>query len=439
VPLLKSILHIDNTFSCVAIVCLLVLAGFGIKTFWNDVRAADFRRTYLRVIGLVAGLVALYLGTTEATMRSTIPLLHTGERIPKSNFFWGYSLSLFIAMALLPWLGRVVLVTKRARTFVIVCLALLFVLFHWRQGMHLSTRFDTYVMNPQRRVQLVAESSSALNLVKTHTAGPWRTTGLGSAFFPGYGGAVGLEQIDGPDGLINKHYRALMEAFGVKLLFGGWRVGVIDEELGADLPLLNMLNVRYLLGYLGSDEPIPYLKKIASLDLDVFESERVWPRAFFTSEFVAYRQEEEFARLLRSGDGAPFAAVPQPEFSRHPELANVAKSDPPSSDRQIIPAHHYVLTNNSTTFKITAPGSGVVVLTESYEADDFKLQINGKPSSYFRVNSAFKGVFLPQAGEYEVSFRYWPRYLTASLWVAAGGLTLLLLWLAGLGWLIPRT
>src|SRR5205814_5832442 len=104
VPLLRNILHIDNTFSCVAIVCLLLVAGFGIKAFWNDCQGADFRPIYLRVLILLAGLVALYFGTTEAAQRSTFTLLQIGEHIPKSHFFWGYSLSLLIAVTVTPWL-----------------------------------------------------------------------------------------------------------------------------------------------------------------------------------------------------------------------------------------------------------------------------------------------------------------------------------------------
>src|SRR5205814_4538892 len=69
VPLLRNILHIDNTFSCVAIVCLLLVAGFGINAFWNDCQGVDFRPIYLRVIILLAGLLAVYFGTTVAAPR----------------------------------------------------------------------------------------------------------------------------------------------------------------------------------------------------------------------------------------------------------------------------------------------------------------------------------------------------------------------------------
>ena len=355
VPLLKNIVHIDNTFSCVAIVCLLVLAGFGIKAFWNDSRAADFKRTYLRVIALLASLVALYLGTTEAAMRSTIPM---GEHILKSNFFWGYSLSLLLAAGLLPWLGRFALLTKRARIFQVVSLILLFVLLHWRHGMHLATPFDAYVMNPQRRVNLIADSSAALKLLKTRTAEPSRSVGLDWAFFPGYGGAVDIEQMDGPDPILNKHYRALMDASGVKLIFGSWRVWVVEDQLALEPLLFNMLNVRYYLGYMGPNvTPAPSLKKIASLDLDVYESEHVWPRAFFTDGLVAYEHEAEFIELLKKGDGAPFAAVPNEEMGKRKDLTEFARHPVSSPSRQVMPARDYVLTSNTTSFKVTAPGT----------------------------------------------------------------------------------
>jgi hypothetical protein len=58
------------------------------------------------------------------------------------------------------------------------------------------------------------------------------------------------------------------------------------------------------------------------------------------------------------------------------------------------------------------------------------VRLNGKPTIYFRVNSAFKGLFVPEAGDYVVSFAYWPRYLTLSLWIAAAGSAIFLGWAA---------
>jgi hypothetical protein len=429
VPLLRNILHIDNTFSCVAIVCLLLLAGFGIKTFWDNCQTADFKRTYLRIAAFLALLATLYFATTGSARGSISEWLHVREHVPKSNFFWGYSLSLLLAMAALPWLGRWMIATRRARSLQVFVLALLFILFHWRHGMHLATPFDAYVMNPQRRVNLVAESSPALRLVKTHAAEPARSAGLDSAFFPGYGGAVAVEQIDGPDPLANKYYRALMNAAGVKLLFDTWRFGISPTSLGADRTLFDMLNVRYFFGDKGMQgESVPFLSKIASLDLDVFESDGVWPRAFFADRLVAYTQEEEFIDLLRKSDGTPFAGIAKEELDKQTELAQLMGTATQPSNRKTTPATDYVFTNNTTSFKISAAGPGVIVLTEAYVPEDFQVRVNGKPASYFRVNSAFKGLFVREAGDYVVSFAYWPRYLTLSLWIAGAGMAILLGW-----------
>jgi hypothetical protein len=206
--------------------------------------------------------------------------------------------------------------------------------------------------------------------------------------------------------------------------------GKIDDQLGADLPLFDMLNVRYFLGDAGTKSAaLPSLKKIAALDLDVYESTTVWSRAFFSDRLIPYDAEQDFVRLLKSGPGSPFAAVARDELDSQPELRGLATTSRTDAAPMIVPARHYALTSNTTSFKVTAPGPGVVVLTEPYVEGDFQLTLNGKASSYFRVNSAFRGVFLPGPGEYDFSFRYWPRYFTISLWLSGFGMLLLASWL----------
>jgi len=220
-----------------------------------------------------------------------------------------------------------------------------------------------------------------------------------------------------------------MDNSGVMLPFGSSNGGVIGDQLQKDLPFFDLLNVRYFLGYAGSNtEGIPSLRKIAALDLDVYESSKVWPRAFFSSRVLPYPSEKDFVRLVRIGDGAPFAAIGQEDLDKHSELAALAIS-PSTAAPPIIPAIDYALTTNTTSFKVTAPAAGVMVLTEPYVEGDFQLRVNGKAADYFRVNSAFRGVFLPEAGVYTFSFSYWPRHLTISLWISAIGIVLLLWWL----------
>lgn len=429
-PFLGNIHHVDNAFSCVAIICLLVIAGFGIQAFWSDCREPDFKRAYLRLLACLAGLLALYLGTTEAVQRSTKTLLQIGEHILKSNFFWGYSALLVIALAAAPLIGRLVISNKRIRLWQICFLTLIFVLLHWRHGMQLITPFDSYVMNPQVRTKLTADLSPTLALLHNRVHEPSRAAGFQYNLFPGYGSAIGVEQIDGMAPLLNKHYRTLMDAYGIRLVSNDWWEGAIETQLEANLPFFDMLNVRYFLGDGGSKVPaLPSLKKIATLDLDVYESTKVWSRAFFSDRLIAYAAEQDFVKLLKTGPGLPFAAVAKDELALQPELRGLASTTGATPTPVIVPATHYTLTSNTTSFKVAAPGPGVVVLTEPYVEGDFQLKVNGKASSYFRVNSAFRGVFLPGAGEYDISFRYWPRYFTVSLWLCGFGILFLGLWL----------
>ena len=47
----------------------------------------------------------------------------------------------------------------------------------------------------------------------------------------------------------------------------------------------------------------------------------------------------------------------------------------------------------------------------------------------FAVNHAFKGVMVEKPGVYTVTFSYWPRHFTLSLWASGSGLLLLCGWM----------
>ena len=83
-----------------------------------------------------------------------------------------------------------------------------------------------------------------------------------------------------------------MNAAGIKLLFRIWRYEISPERLVADLPLFNMLNLRYILAPATTPlAQVPELKNIASLDLNIYESEHVWPRAVHEIEVVVVARQ----------------------------------------------------------------------------------------------------------------------------------------------------
>jgi hypothetical protein len=48
--------------------------------------------------------------------------------------------------------------------------------------------------------------------------------------------------------------------------------------------------------------------------------------------------------------------------------------------------------------------------------------VNGEKARYFRVNHAFKGIYVERAGTYEVAYEYYPRGFMRSLEACGAGL-----------------
>jgi len=99
---------------------------------------------------------------------------------------------------------------------------------------------------------------------------------------------------------------------------------------------------------------------------------------------------------------------------------------PDQTTREVVAAHDYRLTSNTTAFTIEAPRAGLAVLAESFVPDNFRARINGQPAPVLRINHIFKAVALPGAGKYRIEFEYWPRVLTPALWLAFAGLVAVL-------------
>jgi hypothetical protein len=291
--------------------------------------------------------------------------------------------------------------------------------------------FDHYVVNPGQRVDLQA-ASPALDYVREHHEEPFRALGLGQNFFPGYNQLVGIENIYGVDALRSRPYFQVAQAFGLERV---WNWGVPDElAAGTDIARgRDLLGVRYYFTTHRGLGPDPAGVKLAGeFDLDVYERPSAWPRAFFTDAVFPYDGAPDLAAFVRTGNGQPLAAVLRSDL---PKLGPVRQLMNAASPRAVRPARAYELRADRTAFTVDAVGPGVVVLTETYYKSDFEALVDGHPVPYFRVNHAFKGIYLETGGVHRVSFRYWPEYFTLALWLAAGGLVLLVL--AG-GYILSR-
>jgi hypothetical protein len=147
-------------------------------------------------------------------------------------------------------------------------------------------------------------------------------------------------------------------------------------------------------------EPLP---RMLDLDMMAWERKSAWPRAFFVDKISSYQTKEELARFFHQAMGVPLVAV------------SGETSVPPVTDRKVVPAFEYHMTENSTSFSIHAPSAGVVALTEVNIPGDVHATVNGQNVEVITVNHVFRGLKLPKAGIYEISFYYMPRFWFLSL------------------------
>ncbi len=427
-PLLGKIEHLPTVFGAVLVILLPILAALGLRDCCAPASQGEWLRAWRRSLIFGALLLVLYLGFTqalphhEAYFFHLTPLLH-------SRFFLSAAPALLVACGLFPlalrWLsspgwalaGRALgdeSVTKPVRFAGLALAAACLVVIHFRHGMYTSTKFDDYVMNPRHAADLEAQSP-ALDRVRRRLTEPARTYGLGYTLSPGYNALLGLEGLCGPDALMNREYREFCRAAQFPLDLD-WRLRLDEPALPQEKPLLDLLNLRFYLREGGAAVP-PGLAPVGRADLQIFESKEAWPRAFFTDQVSRYGNVQDFVKMAREGDGRPFAATQ----SGAPDSQVAAVSESKTGARQVVPAHAYQLTTNTTAFTVSAPSAGVVVLSENFEPGNFRVTVNGASVPYFRVNHMYKGVRLPGAGEYRIVFRYFPRLLPLSLWLSAIG------------------
>lgn len=424
IPFLANIVHVDTVFSSILIFYCIILTGFGLANYFKNWDASS---KSIPVVGGLLVLLSLFLGFTQAELSPPLTFKPFGYPGAHNLFIQFYIASLFLCAIALPWLMRWRYLQRRrvlaANVLTTICLLAL----HWRFGLHLNTglaSIDDLVINPQVRVNLTPPSPT-IDFLRQQPAA-FRTVGFVDTLFPGYNAIAGLESIYGVDPLINPYYRELLLAAGVKLAWT-WRWVIEKTNFNSVLPFYSLLNVRYFLDPLNDRiQPPAPLERVARLDLDIYENRNCWPRAFFTNKLTSYQSLGQFVALTRSGDGRAFAAVQAKDI---PSIPFPIVNESSIEQRDIVPAHDYFLKTNDTSFTLDAPGPGVVVLTEAFLARDFIARVNGVRVSYFRVNHAFRGLKLPAAGVYRVSFSYWPRYFTRALLLSGVGLVLFVIWL----------
>jgi hypothetical protein len=413
IPFLGNIHHVGNTFSCSLLILAVVLAGCGFRDALRQRKDASWWPNFGRMLLAGGGLaVAFFLSTREHV---------------KSPFFQGYASALAVGAVALPaavgWGARHVLRPGP----LVVALLLGLPLLLWRHCQLGETFFNFYAFVPNSRADFYAKSPS-VEFVNQHQSEPGRVVGWGNNLFPVYNTALRWEGLYGVETLRSRYYHELTTEFDLKRVWV-WDYHMPEKDSAKLVPYHDLLNVTY---YVATKAPLPHaiagLEWLGQQDLDVYRSPTAWPRAFFTDRLAGYATIKDFATMVRDGDRRPFAAMQNSDAPAFNLPTN-------QTDRTIRPARDYRLTSNTTSFVVDATGPGMVVLTEAYYPEDFQVTINGQPADYFRVNHAFKGVYVDRAGTYTIAFAYAPPVFEHSLVLFAVGLA----GLAGGAWWLRRS
>lgn len=428
VPLLRNVHYLNNSFGCIAIVPLGVLAGWGFSAIRAPLAAGKAGWiTAFVVVVLTLMFIPLFLHTPPGWCPVLVPW---ADASTYQRIVYAHVVLLPASILVLLWAAAHRLRRQVGMgTLCLVVLALGIVLF--RHGFHMPfSEPGVYFNTPGTRGNLLAPSPSVEYLQASVRNEPCRVIGTGTNFFPGFATAYNLEGINGPDALINRKYRELSESADLPLREGDWRYELRPADLPRWRPVLDFLNVRYVAAPPEVLSATEGYELVAKKDFDIFRSRHTWPRAFFTDRFVLYQTPADLVRLIRErSPGPPFAAIQAGD-----DLPSMPADHAATSDGDIIAGTDYVMEPNCTSFSITAPQRGIVVLQEAWLPKDFIVELNGKPVPYFRVNHAYKAVLVPEKGEYRIAFCYWPNGFTLTLVLALLGLAIF----AMLCWLLVR-
>jgi hypothetical protein len=408
IPLLNRVGHIHTDFSYLLVIHLTIQSAYGFKSLE---KVETFRRAavdffWVGVIWGIGFLAYCWFNTTYIWVNipcSAIISLHPVYIILATTCAIGAPLLYKFLKTrdcqncILGWTGIIVL------GFIP----------NYRFGLYNFGDAELMMISGPRAV--LDAHSKAIDKIKADTSDPFRAVGLKWILMGDYSATYGIEDIRSCAPLWNGEYIKLIGHFPGMSVTEDWVIQVTNAVKAQ--PLLNLLNVKYLLADPKTEMPPKLDAHVTDRsDFLVMSNSEAWPRAFFSSRIIPISSNEEFIRQLSQNPKQPFIAMDAKEIEKQSGLQFLETS----KEVDATAAKNYQLLPNSTAFDIHASAAGMVCLTEG-QAQDFIATANNESKKVLTVNRAFKGVYLDKPGDYHVKFTYRPRYWRLScalFWIA---------------------
>lgn len=192
---------------------------------------------------------------------------------------------------------------------------------------------------------------------------------------------------------------------------------------------LPMTSIRWMIGRPQDIQVVQYsgLEYVETLSLPgawrLIEIPSALPRAYVSQRCQTFDTDQEVVKALQTGDYILGEALIESQDSNLVAWCLVHMNLDPAV-RQV----DFLQDEGPTIAFHPVQGPGIFVLNDSYYPG-WKVydQISGKELKIVPVNIAFKGVILEEYKEYQLIFKYRPRWLTAAYGLTAGAtLTILI-------------
>ncbi len=283
-----------------------------------------------------------------------------------------------------------------------------------------------YEMYPVQVPESIERISAQKKLFRISRYGEFR-----EVLPPNSGLFYGLYDIQGSNALLVDKFGRLTELIDPNIYIGNKKVISVSSLEALGSPILDLLNVRYILSArflpdergTGAEENDNELgmRRVYAGEINLYENMEVLPRAFLVHGALKVDGENDCLGKMAEGEvdyRKTLLLLEDPPFPLPPE------ADQGESKVAVL---NYGL--NDVTISTESDRDGFLFLSDLFYPG-WKCLVDGEPAGIYRANYIFRGIPL-KAGKHSVKFSYRPTY-----WIH--GVVVSLLGLACLAVLITR-